>query len=192
MMSNQVQQVDYQTLLIEAQQGNPESREKIALWMIGISKNHAKRVIRTKQLTVAESSLVSNVLVKLIRGNTIERAPDIYYLIASITRATRQIICDHFRSIDRVRRSLKQATLTDAPWFQKVVSDQNIDHIDLENAIDQLQQIHPRKAAIVNLRFYCEMSTTEVAKTLGISESTVENDSRLARIWLYKRMNSND
>jgi RNA polymerase sigma factor (sigma-70 family) len=60
--------------------------------------------------------------------------------------------------------------------------------MELETALEELQAIHPRKASVVNLRFFCELSTQEVAEALGISKSTVESDLRLARGWLYRRL----
>ena len=80
----------------------------------------------------------------------------------------------------------------DLPWFQQVIQDQNIDMRELDEALEELAGIHPRKAAVVNLRFFCDMSSVEVSSSLGISKSTVESDLRLARTWLYRRLGGSE
>jgi RNA polymerase sigma factor (TIGR02999 family) len=178
----------FQSLLLAAQRGDGHAREQIAAWMLSTAERHASRVLRHSTNSVAPSSLVSHVLVRLFRGDSIDRAPDIYYLIACITNATRQLIIDHYRRVECRRRHATLSPPATLPWFQQVLFEQHIDTMELETALEELQAIHPRKASVVNLRFFCELSTQEVAEALGISKSTVESDLRLARGWLYRRL----
>jgi len=177
----------YEGLLSAARSGDLEAREQIAAWMLSTAERYTARAIGRSVGEVTRSSLLSQVIVKLLRGKTIERAPDIYYLIASITHATRGLLIDHYRRVQR-RRGIEQAMPRDLPWFQQVILEQDIDERELDQALEELAEIHPRKAAVVHLRFFCEMSAVEVSSSLGVSKTTVESDLRLARAWLYRRL----
>ncbi len=177
----------YQDLLLAAQGGDVVARERIAAWMLRTADRQAAKALRSRYCSLTHSSLLSHVLVRLVRSDTIERAPDIYYLVAAIARATRQLLIDHYRRVECHRR-LESNAPRNLPWFQQVLMEQNIEAMELESALDELSELHPRKASVVNLRFFCEMPANEVAVALGISKSTVESDLRLARAWLYRRL----
>ena len=57
--------------------------------------------------------------------------------------------------------------------------------LDLHEALDRLAQADPRKAQIVELKFFGGLTTAEIADTLRISAATVERDWKFARAWLY-------
>lgn len=186
-MANEEKFEKYAELLDSARGGNADAREQIAAWMLGTAERYTARAMGQGMDALTRSSLLSQVIVKLVRGQAIERAPDLYYLIAAITKATRELLVDHYRRVDR-RREIERGMPRDLPWFQEVMRDQGIDQRELDEALEELAEIHPRKAAVVHLRFFCEMSAVEVAGSLGVSKSTVESDLRLARAWLYQRM----
>ncbi len=62
------------------------------------------------------------------------------------------------------------------------------DILGLDEAMQKLQQQHPRKAELVKLRFYAGLTTAQAAQTLGVSTSTAENDWAYARSWLRLEM----
>ena len=57
--------------------------------------------------------------------------------------------------------------------------------LDLHEALERLGATDPRKARIVELKFFGGLTTDEMAETLGISAATVERDWKFARAWLY-------
>jgi RNA polymerase sigma factor (TIGR02999 family) len=56
--------------------------------------------------------------------------------------------------------------------------------IALDEALDRLAEIDPRKARVIELRFFGGLSVEETAKVLSVSPDTVTRDWRLARSWL--------
>jgi RNA polymerase sigma factor (sigma-70 family) len=54
----------------------------------------------------------------------------------------------------------------------------------LNDALDVLKEGDPRKAKIVELRYFGGLSVAETALVLNMSEGTVTRDWRLARLWL--------
>jgi RNA polymerase sigma-70 factor (ECF subfamily) len=58
----------------------------------------------------------------------------------------------------------------------------------LDDAMQALAQIDPRKAQVVELRFFGGLSVEETAEVLKVSAVTVMRDWSTARAWLYREM----
>lgn len=58
----------------------------------------------------------------------------------------------------------------------------------LDRALEQLAAADERKAKVLELRLFAEMSIGETAEALGISTATVERDLRLARAFVVSRL----
>jgi RNA polymerase sigma-70 factor, ECF subfamily len=61
--------------------------------------------------------------------------------------------------------------------------------LDLDFALESLATVDPRKAKVVELRFYGGLSVKETAEVLKVSEETVHRDWRLAKLWLLRQLN---
>lgn len=64
--------------------------------------------------------------------------------------------------------------------------------LELNEALARLSGHDPRKARIVELKFFAGLSTGEVAEALGISTATVERDWKFARAWLQAALSTQD
>jgi len=60
--------------------------------------------------------------------------------------------------------------------------------IALDDALTELQEVDPRRARVVELRYLGGLSVQETAAALGISEETVTRDWRVARGWLLAQI----
>lgn len=58
----------------------------------------------------------------------------------------------------------------------------------LDHALEALAQVDARQARIVELKFFGAMTGDEVARALGLSPRTVDEEWRLARGWLLRRL----
>ena len=58
------------------------------------------------------------------------------------------------------------------------------DLLALDEAMAKLATIDPRKARLVELRFFAGLTMAELARTMGSSEATLGREWRLARAWL--------
>jgi RNA polymerase sigma factor (sigma-70 family) len=54
--------------------------------------------------------------------------------------------------------------------------------------LQRLEQMDPRKAKVIELRFYGGLSVEEAAEVLRVSPQTVLRDWRLARVWLEREL----
>ena len=62
------------------------------------------------------------------------------------------------------------------------------DVVALNDALDAFATLDPRKAKVVELRFFGGMSVEETAEILEISPNTVIRDWSLARAWLVREL----
>jgi RNA polymerase sigma factor (TIGR02999 family) len=62
------------------------------------------------------------------------------------------------------------------------------DLIELDDALSTLAAIDPRKAKVVELRFFGGLSVDETAEVLKVSPDTVMRDWRLAKVWLVREL----
>jgi RNA polymerase sigma factor (sigma-70 family) len=60
------------------------------------------------------------------------------------------------------------------------------DLIDLDRALDLLQQEHPRQAQVVEVHYFGGLSVEGIAEVLNISPKTVKRDFSVARAWLHR------
>lgn len=62
------------------------------------------------------------------------------------------------------------------------------DLIALDDALNALEKMDPRKARVVELRFFAGLSVEETAEALNISAPSVKRDWKLAKAWLNREL----
>jgi len=76
--------------------------------------------------------------------------------------------------------SLDEATI--------VGGDGDTDLVALDDAMNALARLDPRKVQVVEMRFFGGLSVEETAEVLKVSPVTVKRDWRSARTWLYREL----
>jgi len=56
--------------------------------------------------------------------------------------------------------------------------------VALDQALQELEKVHPRKSRVVELRFFGGLTFEEAAEALHVSLDTVKRDWRIAKAWL--------
>jgi len=99
----------------------------------------------------------------------------------------RNILVDHARERQAVKRGggVLVASLEEA-WVTAVEPDTDV--VALDDALETLAKLDPRRAKVVELRFFGGLSVKETAAVLEISEESVLRDWRLARAWLAREL----
>jgi RNA polymerase sigma-70 factor, ECF subfamily len=99
-------------------------------------------------------------------------------------RAMRQILVDAARRREALVHGggSIRVTLDDFVSGQQVFQDRDV--LALEDALVRLAERSPRQAQLVEARFFGGLSGEECGQLLGISESTVMREWRMARAWL--------
>jgi RNA polymerase sigma factor (TIGR02999 family) len=98
----------------------------------------------------------------------------------------RRILIDYARARRADKRGgerLRVAVDGAARWAESA------DHVlDLDEVLRRFAEVEPRKAELVQLRFFAGLTTPEAAATLGISVPTAERWWAFARTWLYAEL----
>jgi RNA polymerase sigma factor (TIGR02999 family) len=99
----------------------------------------------------------------------------------------RRILVDHARARKRIKRGgdLVRVVFDDD---LKLTTSKDGDILALEEFLQELGQLDERQAKIVEMRFFGGMTVPEVAEVLGLSTRTIENEWRMCRAWLRKRI----
>jgi DNA-directed RNA polymerase specialized sigma24 family protein len=58
----------------------------------------------------------------------------------------------------------------------------------LDEALASLSKVDPRKARVVELRFFGGLNVEEAAEVLGISPETAKRDWKMAKVWLFREL----
>jgi RNA polymerase sigma factor (TIGR02999 family) len=134
------------------------------------------------------SALVNEAFVRLMGGGPVEWASRTHFFAVS-ARLMRQILIDFARAQDTGKRGNRapHVDLSDVKDLAKTASSP-VDLIDLDAALEDLSRLDPRQAQVVELRYFGGLENAEIAGVLGISEPTVVRDWRVARAWLYSRL----
>lgn len=62
------------------------------------------------------------------------------------------------------------------------------DLLELEEALERLHALDPRKSEVVHLRYFGGQDVETVARLLQISPTTVKREWALAKAWLYREL----
>jgi len=100
-------------------------------------------------------------------------------------RLMRQILVDHARRRHTAKRAGIAVPLDSVVSFQKQHSD---DLLTLDESLNKLEKLDPRKCKAVELRYFVGLSMEEIAEALALSEITVRRDLRMAEAWLLREM----
>jgi RNA polymerase sigma factor (TIGR02999 family) len=99
----------------------------------------------------------------------------------------RRILIDHARTRGRVKRG-GGAARTRLDDVVAAFEARSIDLLALDEALARLAERDPRKASLVELRFFAGLSVEDAAEILGISLRTAERDWTMTRAWLRSEL----
>jgi RNA polymerase sigma factor (TIGR02999 family) len=131
--------------------------------------------------TLQTSALVNEAFVRLVDQDVRWQSRAHFFGIAG--KMMRRILVDYARNRGYAKRGGKaqQVTLNE----ELIVSEErNAEVVALDEALNGLAALDPRKGQIVELRFFCGLSIDETAEVLGVSPGTVMRDWTLAKAWL--------
>jgi RNA polymerase sigma factor (TIGR02999 family) len=136
--------------------------------------------------TLQATALVNEVYLHLVnfREATWQNRAHFFAVCAKLMR---RILIDHARSQQYLKRG------GEAPHVELdealIVSREVPAHLlALDDALQALAALDPRKSQVVELRFFGGLSVKESAEVLKVSEETVLRDWRLAKMWLLQEL----
>jgi len=138
------------------------------------------------QLTLSPTTLLHEVYLDISKRDSLQ-FPDRSHFMAYASRAMRGLIIDYARE----RRAQKRGGGFDITALPTVAPDVAVDVSELQplsDALDELATVDRELAELVDLKFFCGFSFTEIAAMRSTSERTIRRDWSKARLLLHRSL----
>ena len=173
------------SLMAAADRGDSAAREALFSTLYAELHRMARREIARGGVAVAISATT------LLHETYLDMAardgasfPDRARFMGYAARVMRGLIIDHARSRSAQKRGGKfEITSLKTDFEDLPVDDQELAR--LSDALDELAQMEPSIAEIVDLKYFCGLSFAEIAAIRNVSERTVQRGWDKARIYLH-------
>ncbi len=174
-------------LLKDAQAGKRQSLDEFLplvydeLKRIAAYKLAAERSNHTLQAT----ALLHEAYLRLIDQHSVNWQNRAHFF-AIASEMMRRILVNHAESHNAKKRGDGQTmiSLDDVD----IAAENEVDLIFLDNALKELAEFDPVQSKIVELKFFGGLTNEEAAEVMGVSESTVKREWRMARAWLTTKL----
>jgi len=147
---------------------------------------HRYMVRERKTHTLQPTALVHEAYERLVELKDLswQNRAQFYGVSAQLMR---RILVDYARSRRYSKRGgeWRQVPLNEAV---ALFPDRQTDIVALDDALQALSAIDPRKCRVVEMRFFAGLSVKEVAEVLNVSQQTVLRDWQLAKVWLLREL----
>jgi RNA polymerase sigma-70 factor (ECF subfamily) len=132
------------------------------------------------------TALVNEAYIRLLGANKVAWQDRAHFFAIS-ANLMRRILVDYARSRRYRKRGgdMKAVSLDEALLISP---DTDPDLVKLDDALKALEEFDPRKARVVELRFFGGLDLDETAEVLNVSRDTVKRDWRLAKVWMFCEM----
>jgi len=115
--------------------------------------------------------------------------PDRARFMGYAARVMRTLIIDHARERQAQKRGgLFEITSIETKEIENPVDASEVARIG--DALDELGKIEPVLAEIVDLKFFCGLSFTEIAALRSVSERTIQRNWERARLYLHRQIST--
>jgi RNA polymerase sigma factor (TIGR02999 family) len=168
--------------------GDPAALERLTPIVYGDLRRLARRYLAGERPghTLQTSALVNEVYIRLIDCQHVHWQDRVHFLAVS-AQLMRRILVDHARRCNAKRgKHVPHVPLEQA--LEIGGSARGRDITALDDALNTLAEMDPRKAKVVELRFFGGLSVDEAAEALHVSPNTILRDWNSAKAWLYREM----
>jgi RNA polymerase sigma factor (TIGR02999 family) len=175
-------------LLDASRKGDKKALDRLASLVYGELRHLAHRYMAREPTghSLQTTDLIHEAYLKMVDLSRIEWR-DRAQFIAIAATFMRRILVDRARARARLKRgnnalriSLDEALL--------VPTKPEVDMVRLDEALKTLADFDPRKARVVELRFFGGLTERETAEVLKVSRETVKRDWKMAKLWLLAEM----
>ena len=176
-------------LLLAWSEGDQTAFDRLVPLVYAELHRLAKRYMRDErpEHTLQATALIHEAYVRLIDAKRV-RWEGRGHFFGVAARLMRQILVDFARERGYQKRggAVRPVSLDEA---LVVSGKQDEGLVALDEALSALAEIDGRKSQVVELRFFGGLSIEESAEALKVSPETVRRDWRLAKSWLFQRLN---
>jgi RNA polymerase sigma-70 factor (ECF subfamily) len=186
---------DVTGLLIEWRQGDKAALDRLTPLVYDGIRRIAHRYVQREREghTLQTTALINEAYVRLAGSQNVDWQNRAHFF-AVTAQVMRRILIDHARRRryakhggEMQRVAFDEAIATAEPVMSKPRA---AELLALDEALEELAKLDPRKGRVVELRYFGGLSLEETAEVLEVSPMTVRRDWRAAKAWLYKRVAS--
>jgi RNA polymerase sigma-70 factor, ECF subfamily len=175
-------------LLVEWSEGSQAALDKLYPLVYGELRRLAHGYLRRERKghTLQTTALINEAYLRLVDQNHVHWAGRSHFFGIS-AQIMRRILIDHARRYDYAKRGggAQRISLDEAA---AVAKDRAGALLLLDEALNRLAEMDPRRSQVVELRYFGGLNNEEIAGVLKISENTVTRDWNMARAWLYQEL----
>jgi RNA polymerase sigma-70 factor, ECF subfamily len=154
----------------------------------------ARRYMRQERggHTLQATALVNEAYLRLIDVTRVDWQDRAHFFAVS-AKIMRRILIDAARTRAAEKRGghlerMDHSEPVDLDQFEAPGSDRAVELCALDDALQVLGRMDPRRAQVVELRFFGGLTVEETAEVLAISPQSVMRDWKLARAWLTREL----
>jgi RNA polymerase sigma factor (TIGR02999 family) len=149
-----------------------------------LARRHLARQRRGHTLQTAD--LVNEAYLKLVNLKGAGWKNRVHFF-AVASRAMRFVLVDYARRRGYAKRGGNpvRVSLSEA---DQVSEQRTAEVVAVDEALSRLAALDPRKAQIVELRYFGGLSGEETAEVLDLSSRTIKREWRWAKAWLYREL----
>jgi RNA polymerase sigma factor (TIGR02999 family) len=139
--------------------------------------------------TLQSTALVNEACVLLMGQQNIDWQSRAHF-VGVAAQAMRRVLVNYARARNFQKRGgqLLHVELEEAAAIVADAEQQTAELVALDDALQALEKLDPRKCRVVELRYFGGLNIEETAEALGVSEPTVTRDWTTARAWLRRAM----
>jgi RNA polymerase sigma-70 factor (ECF subfamily) len=187
---------DLTGLLIEWGQGDRAALDRLTPLVYDEIRRIAHRYVQREHEghTLQTTALINETYLRLAGSQNVAWQNRAHFF-AVTAQVMRHILIDHARR----RHYVKHGGEAQRVAFDEALAAEDATRMSqpraaellaLDEALDELAKLDPRKSRVVELRYFGGLSLEETAEVLEVSPMTVRRDWRAAKAWLYKRVMS--
>lgn len=178
---------DVTGLLLEWRQGDSAALDKLTPLVYDELRRIAHRYMRQERdgHTLQTTALVNEAYVRLAGQQRIDWQNRAHFF-AVMAQVMRHVLIDHARRRHYAKREGHNVPLEDADALMS--QKRAAELVALDEALEELAKLDPRKSRVVELRYFGGLSIEETADVLEVSPMTVRRDWRVAKAWLYRAL----
>jgi RNA polymerase sigma factor (TIGR02999 family) len=154
-----------------------ELRKLASTYLVGERSSH----------TLQATALVHEAYVRLVGADVQWTGRSHFMAVAAV--AMRRVLVDHARrrSADKRGGGATRVELRDEDAAQ---TRRDMQVLELDDLLKKLAALDPRRARVVELKYFAGMTNEQIADVMGISRSTAAEDWAVARAWLAAELSA--
>lgn len=136
-----------------------------------------------RRASLQPTALVHEAYLRLSRQGRAAWQDRAHFLaVAALTM--RRVLVERARRRGAIKRGGNAVAVT---WSEaeSAGAEEELDLVELDDALRRLAELSPRQGRVVELRFFGGLTVAETAGFLGVSPATVKLDWQMAKAWLF-------